>query len=223
MSMRERLQDEFGCYLDENGNIVCPADEEPRTYDKVEYANIKPLRRVAIFGSARTDKDSNLYKAIRELAADLSRDGWIIVTGGGPGSMEAANQGAMDECVEGEVCSLAETIRLPFEEFVNEHVQNRKHHEDFFTRLEKFALDCDAFIITPGGVGTLLELALVYQLLQVDHIKDKPIICVGRMWRSLRDWIESEMVESGFLGADELELVHYVDRFAEASVLLRGI
>ena len=211
--MRERLEINFGCYLDDQGRVICHEEkkEEERT------------KRVAVFGSARTGEDTELYSAIRQMSKDLSQNGWIIVTGGGPGSMAAANQGAKDACVNGEICSLAETIRLPFEEFVNEHVQDRTHHDDFFTRLEKFSRECDAFIVTPGGVGTLLELSLVYQLLQVEHIQNKPIICVGYMWRELREWIKSTMVKPGFLSMEELEMVHYVDRFAEATVLLKGL
>ena len=178
--------------------------------------------RVAVWGSARTPEDSDLYRAIYEMSKELSREGWTVVTGGGPGNMEAANKGALEVCPEGEVCSIAEAITLPFEEAVNEYVQHYEKHDEFFSRLKMFA-ECDAFIITPGGVGTLPEMALIYQLVQVDHVADKKIICVGRMWRSLRDWLEEEMVGSGFLKEEEMGLVHYVDRFSEATALLRGL
>ena len=207
MGMHERLATQFGCYL-KDGVMTCDTgDRRPR---------------VAVWGSARTPEDSDLYRAIYEMSKELSREGWTVVTGGGPGNMEAANKGALEVCPEGEVCSIAEAITLPFEESVNEYVQHYEKHDEFFSRLKMFA-ECDAFIITPGGVGTLLEMALIYQLVQVDHVADKKIICVGRMWRSLRDWLEEEMVGSGFLKEEEMGLVHYVDRFSEATALLRGL
>ena len=204
--MHDRMRSE-GCRL-ENGNWVCDSEGGPK--------------KVAIWGSARTPEDSGLYKSIQRMARELSEEGWIIVTGGGPGSMEAANKGAMEACEEGDLCSVAEAIYLPFEEAVNEHVQEYEKHDEFFSRLKTFA-ECDAFIITPGGIGTLLEMALIYQLIQVNHIEKKPVICVGRMWRKLREWIEEEMLDSGFLKHDEMKLVHYVDRFSEATTLLRGM
>ena len=207
MSMHDRLANQFGCRLNEDGNMVCGETDK---------------RKVAVWGSARTSPDSGLYKSIERMSGELSKDGWIVVTGGGPGSMEAANKGALDACSPGDICSIAEAIQLPFEEAVNEHVQQYEKHSEFFSRLKTFA-ECDAFIITPGGIGTLLEMALIYQLVQVNHVGDKPIICVGRMWRTLRSWIEDEMLDSGFIKNDEIKLVHYVDRFSEATTLLRGL
>lgn len=209
----ERLADQFGCELNEFGVMVCEGDA---------VAEAPQRKKVAVWGSARTPNDSGLYEAIREMSRELSLDGWQVVTGGGPGSMEAANQGALEVCKEGEVCSVAEAIYLPFEEAVNEHVQEYEKHQEFFSRLKTFS-ECDAFIITPGGIGTLLEMALIYQLVQVNHVGDKPIICVGRMWRKLREWIEDEMLDSGFIKNDEMKLVHYVDRFSEATTLLKGL
>ena len=140
----------------------------------------------------------------------------MVVTGGGPGNMEAANKGAMSVCPEGEICSVAEAIYLPFEEAVNEYVQQYEKHQEFFSRLKTFS-ECDAFIITPGGIGTLLEMALIYQLVQVNHVPDKKIICVGKMWRTLRTWLEEEM--RVWQRTKGMKLVHYVDRFSEEANL----
>lgn len=208
MGMHDRLAEQFGCHLNEEGVMVCDTD--------------KGRRKVAVWGSSRTPEDSGLYRSIERMAAELANDGWEIVTGGGPGNMEAANKGALSVCPEGEVCSTAEAITLSFEEAVNEYVQHYEKHEEFFSRLKMFS-ECDAFIITPGGIGTLLEMALIYQLVQVNHVEDKVIICVGRMWRTLRDWMEAEMLESGFLNHKEMKMVHYVDRFSEATALLKGL
>ena len=208
MSMHERMRT-LGCSLGEDGNWYCP--------DGTRYR-----RKVAVWGSARTPEDSELYASIERMAGELVREGWEVVTGGGPGNMEAANKGAIEACPEGQICSTAEAIYLPFEEAVNEHVQEYEKHQEFFSRLKTFS-NCDAFIITPGGIGTLLEMALIYQLVQVNHVPDKKIICVGRMWRTLRQWLEEEMLESGFLKHEEMKLVHYVDRFSEATALLKGL
>jgi uncharacterized protein (TIGR00730 family) len=177
------------------------------------------MKKVAIFGSARTETDSNLYKAVEKLGRDISAQGWIVVTGGGPGTMEAANKGAASVDF---TRSEAEAIYLPFEEAVNQYVHEYTKHDDFFSRLDTFS-NCDAFIVTPGGIGTLLEMALIYQLVQVNHIEMKPIICVGRMWRTFKNWIEEEMLDNGFITSDEMELIHYVDRFSEANHLLKGL
>ena len=180
------------------------------------------MKKVAIFGSSRTDTESNLYKAVEKLGKSISSKGWVVVTGGGPGTMEAANKGAMEGCGGEHLCSVAEAIYLPFEEGVNEYVQEYERHQTFYSRLKTFA-ECDAFIVTPGGIGTLLEMALIYQLVQVGHMDKKPIICVGKMWRTLKHWIENEMLDNGFVSHDDMKLIHYVDRFSEAFHLLNGL
>ena len=141
-------------------------------------------KTVALFGSARTEPDSDLYLQTVDSAALLAREGWRISTGGGPGLMEAANKGAAGVC-EGSTCSLGYSIYLPFEASTNEFVQEETHHKTFFTRLDQFTEECDAFIALPGGWGTLLEVLIVVQLLQVDHIKNKPLILVGSAWESI--------------------------------------
>jgi uncharacterized protein (TIGR00730 family) len=179
-------------------------------------------KKVAIFGSARTKDNSGLYNAVEKLGKNIVENGWVVVTGGGPGTMEAANKGAISAKKGNEVVSIAQAIYLPFEDDVNSYVQEYEHHETFYSRLKTFA-DCDAFIVTPGGIGTLLEMALIYQLIQAQHMDKKPVICVGRMWRTLRNWIEQEMLDNGFLNNEEMKLIHYVDRFSEATHLLKGL
>ena len=144
MTMHDRLASQFGCRL-VDGAMICDNEQDPIVTDRP---------RVAVWGSARTSPDSGLYKSIRRMSAELTEAGWCVVTGGGPGSMEAANEGALSACPDGEICSIAEAIYLPFEEAVNEHVQAYDKHDEFFSRLKTFS-ECDAFIITPGGIGTL--------------------------------------------------------------------
>lgn len=177
------------------------------------------MKKVAIFGSSRTNPESGLYSAVEKMSKNIASKGWVVVTGGGPGTMEAANKGAASVDY---TRSEAEAIYLPFEEAVNQYVHEYTKHDDFFSRLYTFS-NCDAFIVTPGGIGTLLEMAMIYQLVQVNHIEMKPIICVGRMWRTLKHWIEDEMLDNGFLNNDEMKMIHYVDRFSEATHLLEGL
>jgi uncharacterized protein (TIGR00730 family) len=180
------------------------------------------MKKVAIFCSARPKKESKLYLKVRETASELAKDGWVIVTGGGPGLMEAANEGAYMVSGDTEIKSLAHAIELPFEDDVNPYVQEHTTHDNFYTRLEYFS-HCDAFIVAPGGIGTMLEMMMIYQLIQVGHIPNRPIICVGRMWRKLRDFIIDEMLESNFISDSDLDLIHYLDRFDQVAPLLRGL
>ena len=202
--VHERLES-LGCFMNKSGNWECPGRQP----------------KVAIFGSARTPQDSGLYKSVERMGKKFAEMGWTVVTGGGPGTMEAANKGARS-VPSSSVNSIAHAIYLPFEEEVNQYVQEHTKHDDFFSRLETFS-QCDMFIVTPGGIGTLLEMAMVYQLIQVSHLEKKPVICVGKMWRTFRDWLEQEMLDSEFLTYDEMKLVHYVDRFSEATTMAIGL
>lgn len=179
-------------------------------------------KKVAVFGSARVKEDTNLYKASEKLGRQLVEAGYSVVTGGGPGIMSAVNKGALSAKQGNETVSIAQAIYLPFEDGVNPYVEEYEQHETFYSRLKTFA-DCDAFLVLPGGVGTLLEMSMIYQLIQAQHMDKKVVICVGRMWRTLRNWIEQEMLDNGFLNNEEMKLIHYVDRFSEATHLLKGL
>jgi uncharacterized protein (TIGR00730 family) len=159
-------------------------------------------RTVALFGSARPKDTSPLYWETFKAAEHLAENGWTIATGGGPGLMEAANAGAKRVC-EGGVCSLGYSIFLPFESSTNDSVQLDSHHDNFFTRLQQFTDDCDAFIALPGGYGTLLEVLTVVQLLQVEHMKPKPLILVGSMWDNIMRYSSNLMWRNRFIGEDE--------------------
>jgi len=164
---------------------------------------------VALFGSARPEKDSVLYRETVEASALLAENGWTIATGGGPGLMEAANVGAKSVCGDEGVCSLGYSIYLPFEADTNDAVQVNTHHDDFFTRLKQFTDDCDAFIALPGGVGTHLEIMTVIQLLQVGHMVDKPLILVGLMWRKIMDYTAAHLLSNEFISDGDRDLWRY--------------
>jgi uncharacterized protein (TIGR00730 family) len=151
--------------------------------------------RVSIFGSARVAPDHWVYGAVRDTAAELTRLGCDIVTGGGPGLMQAANEGAKLADPEGKQNSVGIRVELPFEQDVNAFVTQAYEHKTFFTRLHHFVLVSDAFIVTPGGIGTVLETLMIWQLLQVHHLKDVPLILAGHFWDGLVDWTKSAMLK----------------------------
>lgn len=161
---------------------------------------LRPTRRdryrVTVFGSARISRDHWVYGAVRDVSAELTRLGCDIVTGGGPGLMQAANEGAKLADPEGsQQQSVGIRVELPFEQDVNAFVTDAFEHRTFFTRLHHFVLVSDAFIVTPGGIGTVLEMLLVWQLLQVRHLHDTPLILAGHFWDGLLDWAKAVMLK----------------------------
>jgi hypothetical protein len=151
--------------------------------------------RVTIFGSARVDPEHWVYAAVRDTAAELTRLGCDIVTGGGPGLMQAANEGVKLADTDGtHQKSVGIRVELPFEQDVNAFVTEAYEHKTFFTRLHHFVLVSDAFIVTPGGIGTVLETLMIWQLLQVRHLHDTPLILAGKFWDGLLEWAKSVML-----------------------------
>jgi hypothetical protein len=135
--------------------------------------------RVSIFGSARIKPETHEYKQVYELAKKLVKNKVDIVTGGGPGLMEAANLGAKN--VKSKSKSFGLHIDLPFETSPNEHLDITYHHKRFSSRLDEFMRISHAVIVTPGGIGTVLELLYTWQLIQVDHISKRPVILLSDM------------------------------------------
>ncbi len=148
--------------------------------------------RVTIFGSARVQPRTFAYEETRRVAAALAGMGCDIITGGGPGLMQAANEGAA--AWPGRAQSVGIRVELPFEQEVNAFVNQAFEHRTFFTRLHQFVLTSDAFVVAPGGIGTVLETMMVWQLLQVKHLHDTPLILVGKMWPGLIEWVRLSML-----------------------------
>jgi uncharacterized protein (TIGR00730 family) len=165
--------------------------------------------RVSIFGSARVDPAHWVYAAVRDVGAELTRLGCDIVTGGGPGLMQAANEGAKLADPDGKLRkSVGIRVELPFEQDVNAFVTEAFEHKTFFTRLHHFVLVSDAFIVTPGGIGTVLETLMVWQLLQVRHLRDTPLILAGHFWDGLIDWAKAVMLrpDSPLVSPEDLNI-----------------
>ncbi len=164
-----------------------------------ELARVSPPRsgvyRTTIFGSARMRPGDELYKDVRRLAAELAKMGCDIVTGGGPGLMQAANEGEHIGDTTNRTRSIGLPIDLPSEEAANPFVEQLYKHRTFFTRLHHFVRLSDAFVVVRGGIGTTLEMMMIWQLLQVRHIHDKPLVFIGGMWEDLVAWAATHMVE----------------------------
>ncbi len=178
--------------------------------------------RVSIFGSSRIRTGDPIYEEVKKLSAELARMGVDIVTGGGPGLMEAANAGAVEGQVESHARSFGLAIHLPNEEGANPFVNKVFRHRTFFSRLHHFVRLSSAFIVMPGGIGTALELFMVWQLLQVKHVTEHPLILVGTMWTGLIDWIKGTMVERGLVGLSDLDAVSIVSSSDEAIPIIRA-
>lgn len=178
--------------------------------------------RVSIFGSSRIRRGDPVYDEVKKLSYELAHMGIDIVTGGGPGLMEAANSGAIEGQIESHARSFGLAIHLPSEEQSNPFVDKVFRHRTFFSRLHHFVRLSSAFIVMPGGIGTALELFMVWQLLQVKHMKEHPVILVGTMWTGLIDWISETMVSRGLVSPPDLDVVSVVSSSEEAIPIIRA-
>jgi len=168
---------------------------------------------VTIFGSARTPVDHPQYEAARETARMLGDAGFGIITGGGPGIMEAANRGARDA----DVLSVGCNIELPFEQGINPYVDVAINFRYFFVRKTMFVKYAEAFVIFPGGFGTMDELFEALTLIQTGKIRDFPVVLMGRAyWQGLLDWFREALLAEGKISPDDLELVVVTDSPEEA-------
>lgn len=179
-----------------------------------KLAKIGPC--VSIFGSARTEEDNEFYKIAEEIAAKLVRHGYGVITGGGPGIMEAGNKGARSEHGK----SVGLNIRLPFEQFNNIFVDTDKliNFDYFFVRKVMFVKYAQGFIVMPCGLGTLDELFEAMTLIQTNKIGRFPIVLVGKKyWAGLMDWITQTVLEEHRnINPEDLHLFALVDDAGEA-------
>jgi len=182
----------------------------------------RPEFRVAIFGSARIPRDHWVHTAVRDLARELALMGCAVITGGGPGLMEAANEGAA--LAGASASNIGIRVHLPFEQQVNPFVDESYEHRTFFSRLHHFVLASDAFVVVPGGIGTVLELSAIWQLLQVRKMRSEvPLILVGKMWADFVAWARTYLLRPDFelAALEDIEIPRCVDTADEAVALLR--
>ncbi len=179
--------------------------------------------RVTIFGSSRMQPGDHLYDEVRRLAAELAAMGCDIVTGGGPGLMQAANEGEHLGDLEDRTRSYGLPIELPTDEQPNPFVERIYKHRTFFTRLHHFVRLSNAFIVVRGGIGTTLEAMMVWQLCQVRHVYDTPFVFVGEMWKGLVEWAKSYMLaaERNLADAEDMAIPYCVSGVEEAVARIR--
>jgi uncharacterized protein (TIGR00730 family) len=169
-------------------------------------------RGVAIFGSARTPTDSPFYAAAQETAALLVEAGFTVITGGGPGIMEAANRGAFE--TQGN--SIGCNIELPFEQAPNPYQTRSLKFKYFFVRKTMFVKYSNAFVIFPGGFGTLDELFEALTLIQTRKINNFPVILFGKeFWAGMLGWLEGVILKSNYIGTEDRDLLHITDSPSE--------
>src|SRR4051812_40241828 len=176
-------------------------------------------RAVSVFGSARTPRDSEYYRAAVQIGAALADAGYAVITGGGPGAMEAANKGAF----EAGGTSVGLGIELPFEQDLNEWVDVGVLFRYFFVRKTMFVKYAQAFVILPGGFGTLDELFEALTLVQTRKVTRFPVILFGSdYWSGLVTWIRESMLPQGTVGEADLDLLHVTDDVAEVVQVIQA-
>lgn len=170
---------------------------------------------VSIFGSARTKPGTKYYDLAEETAYQLTQNGYGVITGGGPGIMEAGNKGAK----RGEGKSVGLNIELPFEQNGNAYIDNDKllNFDYFFVRKVMFVKYAQGFIVLPGGFGTLDELFEAITLIQTKKIGQFPIVLIGtEFWSGMLEWIKTSLLEEGNISPEDLDLIKIVDTAEDA-------
>jgi len=193
---------------------------------KMEILDLKKeLRKkkftIAIFGSARTKKGDKRYDMVYELAKEIGKAGYDVVTGGGPGMMEAANEGHAAGDKKGVADSIGLVIKLPWENSANGFVELKKTFNRFSDRLETFLALMSVAVITDGGIGTLLELSYMWQYTQVGKVPKFPIILVGKMWKDLLKWAKKDMLKAGLVSAEDFDNVFIAEDNVEAMKIIK--
>jgi uncharacterized protein (TIGR00730 family) len=177
--------------------------------------------RVTIFGSARIKRNDRNYKLIFELARRIATEGLDIVTGGGPGIMDAANRGHHSGRKNNKLHSVGLTISLPKEQKQSKHLDIKRDFKRFSKRLDSFVTLSNAVVLAPGGVGTMLEFFYVWQLMQVKQTCDTPIIFLGDMWKGLLIWIKKYPLKMKLLNREDLNLIFLAKNCDETMKIIK--
>lgn len=174
--------------------------------------------RVAVWGTKRARPGDFLYESVFEMCKGFGKEGISTVTGGGPGVMEAANAGTK---ASGNKRARTFGLRVPItDEEENPHIDTLFHHKTFHSRLHAFVRLSSAFVVFEPGVGTLLEMLLIWQLLKERHLSDVPLILVGENWQGLLDWMDNGMAKNHKPRSTELHTLHHVPTAEDAKLLV---
>lgn len=164
--------------------------------------------RVAIFGSARIKEGDKIYQDVFAIAKAMAEQGFDVVTGGGPGLMLAANSG--HKSANSGTHSLGLNIRLPHEQIANPYLDINHDFDRFSDRLDTFVSLSDVVVVCPGGIGTLLELFYTWQLVQVKHLCETPIVLFGEMWSDLLDWLRRDVMTKGLFDLQDMNHIFHL-------------
>ncbi len=176
-------------------------------------------RAISVFGSARTPRDAPEYALGRALGGKLAEAGWAVITGGGPGAMEAANRGAS----EAGGLSVGLGIELPFEQSLNEWVDLGLNFRYFFARKTMFVKYSQGFVILPGGFGTMDELFEALTLVQTRKVNQFPVVLLGTaFWQPLLDWLRGSLLENAYISPGDIDLLHLTDDVDEAVAIIQA-
>lgn len=163
--------------------------------------------RVSIFGSARTKRNDKNYKLVYNLAKLIAENDLDLITGGGPGLMDAASKGHHKGRKNNNLHSIGLTIKLPHEQKDGYHLDIKKDFNKFSGRLDKFMQLSNVVVVAPGGIGTILELFYTWQLVQVKQICNIPIILLGSMWEPLITWIKQQPLKRKLISKEDLNSI----------------
>lgn len=217
MGMRGRTRQHLDQRLASLYNRAMVIEEQLKRLDENRFY------RACIFGSARIKPETKSYDDVFQLARFMSWEGIDVLTGGGPGLMEAANKGAMLGREEKRTKSLSYglSIQLEWEPEPNHHLDVKRHHQRFSSRLDDFMRLSHAVVVTPGGIGTVLELFFAWQLIQVKHMEPRPIILMDKeFWSGIMDWMREYPLARGLVSAGDFNNLSIVDSPTEVMQLI---
>jgi len=197
----------------DGGEKVKPLDMVSELADKKRF-------RVAIFGSARIKPGDKVYKEVFNLAKMVGEAGYDVVTGGGPGLMEAANAGHAKGDKLGKAESIGLVIKLPWENKGNAYLEVAHTYKHFSTRLDNFLALSTVMVVTKGGIGSLLELSYMWQHMQVHMIEYKPIILIGKMWEDFIKWMKKATLPDNLVSPEDFDFIYIAKSNKEAMAMI---
>jgi uncharacterized protein (TIGR00730 family) len=195
-------------------------EEISNTMNELSQRSSDNRFRVAIYGSARLSERSPEYQLVFSLARLIASAEMDLVTGGGPGLMEAASNGFYEGKRNGSINSIGLNIKLPNEQRFAAHLDVKREFERFSERLDSFVTLSNAFVVTSGGIGTILELFYTWQLAQVKEICDKPLILMGEMWADLIKWMRAWPLKNRLVDESDLDLIYLTKDNVEAFTVI---
>lgn len=191
-----------------------------RTLDLVSELADKKRFRVSIFGSARIKPGDKVYKQVYGLAKMVGEQGYDVITGGGPGLMEAANAGHAEGDKVGRSESIGLVIKLPWENRGNPFLEVQHRYKHFSNRLDTFLSLSNVMVVTKGGIGSVLELFYMWQHMQVRLVAYKPIILIGEMWEQLIDWMKKTTLPENLVSPEDFDYIYIAKNNKEAMAMI---